>query len=434
MIPLPTKHPESRCQGTASPRFGVGAPAMGWFRRLEDEALHNQVVNRGAIDIFGYQLPMWIFARNGSERLEKMLDGACFLGFGLAIPIVLQKALAKVYQSQLIKKFQLPQGVTPLQTAFEQLDVAKLQPKSAHVSQLAKTWGVEAAKVPKLAQWVRNAKLLIVGVDLLFLMTQNISYPFLRNAMTEKLSKKEGFSGEFNTVTDLQLQENSAYYKQSKERLKKYSTAAWITGVAGLKKMLPLVNYHNTIYMSKWVMFWSTFFGYNLMGYLSARSPNEKREHVSKAILLDVLFYVGDSVFSGLNGWWLQHRSKHKAAIQGVDLYQRGWLGIPIERSLEAIREDAAYQRLVTKSPHVAATVEQLARRNFRVGLVSTSLLLGVGTTVLNNVYTHAKLLAQQRELAQRWFPLFQRSPSLRPRQAAHQAAHQGGFIHSLLV
>jgi hypothetical protein len=377
---------------------------------------------------------MWIFARNGSERLEKMLDGAFFLGLGLAVPILFQRALAKVYQNVLVKQFSLPKGVTPLQTNFEHLDVAKLHPHSAHVDQLAKTWGVEAANVPKLAQWVRNAKLLIIGVDLLFLMTQNIAYYWTRNKMTEKLSKKEGFSGEFNTATDLQLQENNAYYQRSKARLKKFSSAAWLMGVAGLpllmlaaltskgttgvmgglKKMLPFFNYHKTIYMSKWVMFWSTFFGYNLMGFLSARSPNEKREHLTKAVMLDVLFYVGDSVFSGLNGWWLQHRSKHKEAVKGVALlYKRGWLGIPIERSLEAIREDAAYQRLASHNPELAATVETLARRNFRVGLVATSLLLGVGTTVLNNIYTHSKLIAQQNQLAQRWLPLFKQKGTL---------------------
>ncbi len=423
---------------------------------MEDEALKNQVVNRGVIDIFGYQLPMWIFARNGSERLEKILDGAFFLGLGLAIPILLQRTLAKVYQNVLVKQFALPKGVTPLQTNFEQLDVAKLLPHSDHVDQLAKAWGVKAGKVPKLAQWVRNAKLLIIGVDLLFLMSQNMAYYWTRNKMTEKLSKKEGFSGEFNSVTDLQLQENSAYYQRSKARLKKFSSAAWLTGFAGLpllmlaalttkqttgvmgglKKMLPFFNYHKTIYMSKWVMFWSTFFGYNLMGLLSARSPNEKREHLTKAVMLDVLFYLGDSVFSGLNGWWLQHRSKHKEAVKGVALYQRGWLGIPIERSLEAIREDAAYQRLATHNPELRATVEQLARRNFRVGLVTTSLLLGVGTTVLNNVYTHAKLITQQNQLAQRWLPLFQRSPSLRhpkintAQQAAHPVAGQAVFLN----
>jgi hypothetical protein len=48
----------------SAPHFGVGAPARGWFRRLEDEALHNEVLNRCAIDMLGYE--PWIvgFARN----------------------------------------------------------------------------------------------------------------------------------------------------------------------------------------------------------------------------------------------------------------------------------------------------------------------------------------------------------------------------------
>lgn len=424
---------------TVSVSSQLGKPTFAtrrWsYRSLENEALRNEVINRLFIDIFGYQLWLGAFARNNFERLENVLGAVAFLGFGIAVPILVQKKLARLYEKYLAKRFKIKSPKGLLNTPFEQLDKAAIT-KLPEQRAFAKQWGVGTKRVMPLRHWVLAAKLAIIGVDMLFLMSQNLFYVWGRNALTEHLSKKQGFSGEFNVAVDTQLTKNNQGYQKNKKLMQKLSGISWGVGVFGLpalilgalhskkttgvmkalKKLTKAFNYHNTIYMSRWVMFWSTLFGFNIMTILGARSPNERREAITKAIMLDLLFYVGDTVFAGMAGKYFQN--KYKEQLQGIRLYKKGWLGTPLERPLHQINADPKLKRLSKAARLVTEkTLDKLARWNFRIGIVTTSLLLGVGTILANNAFTRKRLRAQQAKMAEKALPLFQAPlADLRPR------------------
>lgn len=173
-----------------------------------------------------------------------------------------------------------------------------------------------------------------------------------------------------------------------------------------LKKLLPAVDYHDTIYMSRWVMFWSNLLTFNTVGYLAARSNNEKREHVVKSVILDVMWFLGDAVFAGLAGQHFQ--KKYHSQLGGVKLYKKGLLGVPIERSFSRIQADCAKLNIPKASKQrISKTLDKLARWQFRIGILSTSLLLGIGTTLANNYFTHQKLIEQQTTIANKYNYLF---------------------------
>lgn len=50
--------------------------------------------------------------------------------------------------------------------------------------------------------------------------------------------------------------------------------------------------------------------------------------------------------------------------------------------------------------PWRMALAERLSRINFRIGILSTTVFLGIGTTLANNWFTNKKLLAEQQQLA----------------------------------
>lgn len=89
-------------------------------------------------------------------------------------------------------------------------------------------------------------------------------------------------------------------------------------------------------------MCWSNLFTWNLTGYLAARTPNEKREHVVKSVIMDAMMFVGDSVIAGTAGWLLHRKPELNKQLGGVQLFKRGLFGIPIERSILKLQQEAA--------------------------------------------------------------------------------------------
>lgn len=71
------------------------------------------------------------------------------------------------------------------------------------------------------------------------------------------------------------------------------------------KNILKRLNYHNVVYMSKWVMLWHGLFHWNLPGILSARDKQERREHILLSLSFDLFWALGDDIFAGYMGKFL---------------------------------------------------------------------------------------------------------------------------------
>ncbi len=417
-------YPQSQ---SISPAFAGGRFS---FRNFENEAIQNEVLNRSLIDIIGYEPWVIGFSRNGTERLEKLMDGVAWFTIGLGLPLLLQRPLSKFYERALKNKFNLSsQTKGLLNTSFTKLEKSHWQGDATQSARLAKKLGLaNANKLGGLVKWVVGAKLAIVLVDLFFMAAKGEIYFWGRNLLTEKRTHKKGFSGEMGMATSTQLENNAKEYNESKTLKQRLSMVFSGVAVAGLplvllgllrskatvgkgvvgktKKLLKSFDYHNTIYMSKWVMFWSNLFSWNLVGYLAARSKNEKREQVVKSVISDVMVFMGDAVFAGLAGKWLQ--KKYKGKLAGVKLFNRGWLGVPIERKLGDIKTEANKVKMTKPAKAgLIQMVDKLARWQFRIGILSTSLILGIATTLANNVYTKKKLLDQQADMAKHYGGLF---------------------------
>lgn len=379
------------------------------------------MLNRSVIDLLGYEPWVIGFSRNNMERIEKALDGLAWFTIGLGLPLLIQKPLSGLYERFLKNRFDLNPEARLLETPFAQLANENREPSHPKGKALASHFGLkDASKVGALAKWVSRFKLAIVAVDLFFMAAKGSIYFWGRNELTEKLSDKKGFFGEMTTATTAQLKDNVKDYESAKSFNQLLTGVFSVLGVIGLplmlgvllknsakvgsgvvgkmKKLLPAFDYHNKIYMSKWVMFWSNLFTWNLTGYLAARTPNEKREHIVKSIIMDSMMFVGDSVIAGTAGWWMGRHKKVKQVLGDLKLFKRGVWGIPVERSIIEIQKEAA-----KISDDALKVADKLARRNFRTGLVGTSLVLGIGTTLANNHYTKLKLISQQRKMAEQW-------------------------------
>jgi hypothetical protein len=104
---------------------------------------------------------------------------------------------------------------------------------------------------------------------------------------------------------------------------------------------------------------------------------------------------MGDDLFSGLAAWMFQKRNQKE--LQGVKLFEKKWLGVPIGRMLDDVMVDA--QKTGKKS--VIDLANQLARWHFRIGILTTSLFLGIGLTLMNNYVTKRKVLEEQENQPQ---------------------------------
>lgn len=399
-----------------SPPFG----RFSWHR-VEDYVIQNQVVNRSAMEMLGYMPANVIISRNNFERIEKFMDSGTLLLFGFMLPSFLLKPLTRWYTGRfLTHPFRLPAKANPLMTPFQDLDANRLR-SAAHQLKLARQWGLRStAKVPALSRQVLNGKLLVLLVDLVALALQGQLYVWGKNFVTEQLSGRTGFSGEFNQASKSQVEQNTQHYQANKKRYQALSWAILGTEILALPLLMRTLlrnpriragqgtlgklkglskhfNYFDTVFMSKWLYVYSTFFHWGLAGSLAARDKHERREHWSKFATVEFFYSIGDDLIAGLAAMAFHRSAKYKNALKGVKLYKTGWFGLPFAKSLPELK--AATRHI--KSPQTKAVVDQLGRVNFRIGLLTTIGLLGIGVTAINNWVTHQKLLAEQAALKQ---------------------------------
>lgn len=395
------------------PRFG----AAPWDVRLAQ----NQLLSRVAIESVGY-IPWRIgLARNQFERLEILLNIGSYWLLGLALPIALESLFNKRFSARLIREHGLKAGSKPLSIPFELIEanaVAAMKTAPQQAFEQLAPYGFKTLKqFEKLVPTIRKAKAGIMLADLLALAIKGQVYYFGKNWLTEKLSGKKGFSGVFSQASDEYLKLKSATYERQKKQrflissvlgfgsslllpaltlaaLK--SPAAAGKGLLGkVKQLFPKLNYHNTVYMSKWVLLWQSIFNYNLPKFLSTRDSNELRETLTRTLAFDFFFFVGDDIFSGLMAKALQHR--HKAQLEGIDIYKSFRTVSILGRQLE-IPAPVGFHKIFEKvGEHHPAFRD--ARLAFWVGMAATSACLGVTLPLLNIWYTRKKVAEEQRAL-----------------------------------
>ncbi|MBX2861851.1 MAG: hypothetical protein KTR14_11505 [Vampirovibrio sp.] len=407
---------------------------------------NNQVLNRQFIDVVGFTPSQLAVARNNYERLEYGMTQLTWWTVGLTIPLILERYFNKRYAGNIRQKFsdklgyrwkEPPKPVlegnpsvfrktahwignlgrrSPLNVPFELLlkDVAKsIEPEKA--ATLAKQVGLKSGEDltkllqdPAFVKSVRQAKLGIVAADLFLLFMSDQFAMWAKNFLTHHLSGRAGFSGEFDYTSKEYLEEKSQGYEENKfKRLFKSLGLGLVGGVAALplllrwgltgksggavkkafnKHVLPAFNYNNSIFMSRWVLLWGSFFNFILAGAFSARDGDELRERLIKSSTVMFMYVAGDAVFSGLIAKGVQHKNKPLLEKAGVALYRKGKFGIPIPASLQAIAEKVGNQHHAYK----------MARRGYWASMLLGAGLAGTVVPLLNNWYTRQKVLAER--------------------------------------
>lgn len=396
-----------------TPRFGS---ALAWDVRLAQ----NHVWNRLFIDMFGYHGPSTLVARNKFERIEIAWDWLCWAVFATAMPVLLGKVFNGHYTQRMIRPLS-PGYKMPLNIPFEWVDAARLG-DPGRLKQLQKALGTKTASQTRLAaRRILNGKMLILAADLFFLALKGQAGHWGKNIITPLLSGKHGFTGEFGYTTEEYRRYQSAHHEQNK--LKKWLISLAWAGVglttlplamnaflknpnprkaaSGLGRLaargVKLLNYHQAIYMSKYLIAWHSLFNFIAPSLLAARDRHEFRERLNKALAIEFFFFVGDDLITGLTSSFLQHRNQR--GLKGFKITKGRFLGVP---------KAVAFHHLATHPvSHPGYRLGlALARQSFWVGLVTTALSLGVSLNVLNNIYTKKKVLKEQADLSHSKDPL----------------------------
>ena len=368
----------------------------------------NQVLNRVVLDVFGWGGPGILFARNLYERVEKSLDIGCWLVAGVVFPLLLDRVVNQRYTRYLLKQFPshfLNKKAVPLGMPFEWFNKAVL--RKLKPGQLAH-YGLKSIPSKMVGAIFRAKVFYILLPDMLLMASKGQGYFWGKNVLTEHLTGKKGFVGEFNYAKDEYLQMKSKRYQETKKYrmlatmligygsaialpllIWKFNKRPGNKGVTGLvKKAIPAFNYTDTIFMSKWVLTWHTLFNWNVPSVLSSRDGHEVRENLVKTSILLTIYTIGDDIISGAFSKMLNKYAikKYKTPILAK---QKGLFNMPMLMPLDQII--AKYGR---KSP-----AYKIARLNFWVGIFGVCVAINSILPVLNNYYTRKKVLKEQSEL-----------------------------------
>lgn len=377
--------------------------------------------------MFGWGGPAILTARNKYERIEKALDVGSWLVVGATLPILLGQVFNKALVPQLLlKPNQLPAQATPLHLPWQWVDDAQRNawqaaPKAQQeaLSTALQQQGLRdlADLTPAVTQRLRALKLGVLTLDMVLMATKGQGYFWGKNWLTEKLSGKKGFSGEFNYATNDTLQRNSKAYEQDHRRRLLTSVAIGYgsalalptliytllkspvqsgKGVVGQLKRAMHAGFNHTdgIYMSKWILSWHTLFNWNIPALLSSRDKHERRETLVKTSTALFLYTLGDDLTTGLLAKHLNRLSLKKAGVSILSSTP-GLLGLPRLRPL--------HELLATHGPQ--SLPYKLGVFNFWGGVVGACAAINTVLPLLNNYYTHQQVMKEQQQATLRQQP-----------------------------
>ena len=420
--------------------LGAAVANASFQQRAMAEISNNNVLSRFLIEIVGYDPWFIALSRNKYERIERGWDVLTRLVLILGIPILLEKAVAPVYAKWMHKKLKLPQHLQPLKMDFETLDQKEFSTQklvneleTSYLGKAAETAKITLnqatktelkAKAKEIARYTLAGKLGIVLLDLLLMASKGQLSFWGKNAITKKLRGKDEFVGELNYTTESYRKQNSTGYAKNKKKNAKLSLAIGYGSavlfpllMAGtllskgekgfsklanpFKKAVKFFNYHNAIYMSKWLILWHGFFNFLAPGILTARDKHELRENVVRTASVMAFYTVIDDIIGGVTGQILE--KKHHKALNGFKLAEKGWLNIPVQRSFRNIMKEAGNHPALD-------TIKQCQNKILLSGMASSAVLLGLTVTAMNQIFTKTKVLKEQQQfLKERYLPVIRR-------------------------
>jgi hypothetical protein len=411
LLPLPAQFSAAKKQNPV--RYGASS-GIPWDVSLAQ----NQLLNRVVMDAAG-PIPWDIaLSRTKYERLEHILSAALYLLVGIALPIGLEKIFNKWFtKNKLAKWFDMAPEKKPLRIPFKYLEhngieQLKALPEAERQKILGK-YGIKEM-TPKLAKVLKLAKAQIILVDLLLFATKGVVYFWGRNWLTAKWSGKEGFSGILNYANQGYLQkQNDSYQKNKKKRFMLANVLGYGTSVAvpvallgvlrspkaigqgavgRLKKLLPVMDYHNAIYMSKELFLLSVIANYNIPKLLASRDSNERRENLVRMGIHDSFYFFGDGLLTSSIAWFLQKKNAERLGnVHIVEMKKRAGITMPFA---------VPYHKMMEQEGEANQLAFQLARKSFWAGLTGTTFLMGISIPLLNRWYTRKKVLSEQSKMA----------------------------------
>lgn len=438
--------PGRPAQNERSARFGL----FGGGERIPLDVMiaKNGVLSRTVIEVLGYHPFALALARNNYERLERFLDIACWIVASMGIPLILEKVfngyltrqyLAKTFKTNLLTPSKT-QSIRPYEVPFEWLDkagfakrMAAYQRNPEKLRQLQKL-GVKSFKhlTPQLAKALLIGKIGIMFTDYFVMACKGQGYSWGKNLVTQKLSKKEGFSGEFSYTDEAFRAEKTEKFKEKQKKQLIQSLAIGFGGafltplvtwgllrndqismnpklsrgpMAGLKRLIPVLNPYKGVFMSRWGLLPHNIFNWNIPAILAARDGHELRELLVRAFVFDFFYFIGDDIFSGLAAKVFQKR--YKDQLKGITLNgkpiqftKKSLLGIPVGVSFGEIHYHLNDGQLRHLPQNTKQLIQRLSRYQFWTGILTTALFFGVATTLLNNWYTRQRVEAEKAELA----------------------------------
>ncbi|MCA9840960.1 MAG: hypothetical protein KC475_02485 [Cyanobacteria bacterium HKST-UBA03] len=405
----------------------------------------NGVMSRTLIEVLGYHPYAIALARNNFERLERFLDIGCWMVASIGIPVILENVFNRyITRTRLMKRFgsAFVKGVAgkevrPFEVPFEWLDKAGFKERMARfakdpvkVRQLQRM-GIKSFKhlTPALAGSLLMGKFGIMLFDYLAMAVKGQGYSWGKNLITERLSKKSGFSGEF-TYTDEAFRAEIAKKKAEQRKqliqslvigfggaiatpllvlglLKNRAISADVTKAAGkglggkLKRLIPVMNPYRGVFMSRWGLLPHNIFNWNIPAILAARDKHELRELLVRAVVFDFFYFIGDDIFSGLASKVFVNRHKHeldKLRVAGKPLQftRKGPFGLPLGRPFGEILEELKLGHGRNLPESAKTLIQRVSRYQFWTGIITTAIFFGIATTMLNNWYTRKRVEAEK--------------------------------------
>lgn len=390
----------------------------------------NPIINRHIIELLGYDGWVLLLARNNFERIEKFLDSAMWYVVGVGLPLLSGLTISRLAMKQLLKRAPgiIAKKSNPLNISFDLL--AKILSKKS-LSAAEKTAlkqhniNLPSKNTLRWANIIANTKLSILLVDMFFMASKGQSYFYLKNWLTERLSGKKGFSGEFSYTNEAYRNEKSSFYQRNKKTLHLISAIIGYAGNLSLplliwialkhpkkvpkallsvkNKLLQRVGYIDVIFMNKFVLGWHTANNWILTGSITARDNHERREHLVRTASAFFFWMIADDLIMGAYANYFQNQNKRllhsiqngvKKPIQLVEKHLLGCLPIGVSYpDLYANLEGGIWKNTL---PKTKLMLKAFARRQFWLGILSTAAGLGISVTLINNWYTKQKVLQEQ--------------------------------------
>jgi hypothetical protein len=387
----------------------------------------NQVYSRGFLDAFGWGGGGIVLAQSKEQRIERALDLGSWWVIGLGTPWLMEKVYCKHFNQSIQKelgKYLTPldgSKISPLQVPLDLLDKATHQTaRRAFTEQ--KDFGakfatmglksIHALEDSALRAKIRKGKLMLMFIDLAMMASKGQIYYWGKNALTQKLSGKSGYSAEFDYTTEEYRKKNSAFYEKTKKaraiasttigygsavalplllyKLLKHETPSGAAGLVGqAKRLIPAFNYTDTVFMSKWVECWHNQFNWMLPSLLSARTTTELVGNGARTNLINFFFFLGDDIMRG--GANALSEKFEKKGLEGSLFHEDKKLFGTFRRprSLYEVYRDHGEDSQIYK----------VAKRNMWASLGVNAAILSVIAPLVENVMTRKHALADQQKL-----------------------------------